>query len=298
MWRFMVVLAAVAVFNSLNVRADDNGRAKSDSGKTKSTSDSGKTKSTSGSGNTKSTDKQSLSKATNSKSPSKATRRKVAQANSAKSKSGSNTARGKSTSRNKSVTAREEALALKFVAEHHSELAALLRTLKPMDEAAYSKGIQDLHRASHRLTQIKQRDERAFELEVAKWRYHSRAQLVAARLRMNKSESHVKELRELLMKEFDAQVAILKHNRDRQLERLQRLEQQIDRIEKSREHSIQRQITQVLGRQKTAKTKASPNRDVKKQKPAKRPSNSSPSGVKAKPRAANATDGDKYERKK
>jgi hypothetical protein len=154
------------------------------------------------------------------------------------------------------ITAEREAAAMSFVKEHHAELAELLIHLKDSSPKEYERAIRDLSRASERLTQIRERDSQAYELELKVWQARSRAQLLNARLQMTEDEEIRKKLRETLTEEYDLRLLILTRDRDRLVERTKNLDEQIERLKQRRDDGIEAQYQQL--------TKAARKANVKK----------------------------------
>jgi len=143
------------------------------------------------------------------------------------------------------ITAEREAAAMAFVKEHHPELADIVNHLKESSPKEFERAMRDLSRASERLSQIRQRDEEAYELELKIWQARSRAQLLNARLQMSDDEDLRKQLRDALTEEYDLRLQILSRDRDRFAERVKSLDQQIDRLTRWRDEGIEGQYQQM-----------------------------------------------------
>jgi hypothetical protein len=145
------------------------------------------------------------------------------------------------------ITPEREAAALNFVQRNHAELADLLGYLKSSQPEEYERAIKEIFRVTERLAQIQERDPLQYELEVVAWTAQSRAQLLAARLKMGSSDELVKQLRDALGDQNDARLALLKHERQKVSDRLGKLDSDIARFESDREKVINRQL-QLLTR--------------------------------------------------
>lgn len=154
------------------------------------------------------------------------------------------------------VTAEREAAAMAFVQDHHAELAELLIHLKESSPKEYERAIRDLSRASERLTQIRERDSQAYELELKVWQARSRAQLLNARLQMTEDEEIRKKLRDALTEEYDLRLQMLTRDHDRFVEKAKNLDEQIERLKRRRSEGIESQLQQM--------TKAARKSPVKK----------------------------------
>jgi hypothetical protein len=144
--------------------------------------------------------------------------------------------------RTSEVTAEEEKEVVRFLREHHAELAGLLEHLQSSSPADYSKAIRDLWKARERLRQIEQRDRTRYELELGAWVVQSKIQLLVARLAMKDSDSLREELRSLLGQRIDLKLRLLLGERERQVERLRKLDEQVERYQSDRAEMIDKQF--------------------------------------------------------
>ena len=83
---------------------------------------------------------------------------------------------------------------------------------------------KDIFRTTERLATIQERDPLQYELEVAAWTAQSRVELLAAKLKMGLSDELIKQLREALQIAEQAKTALLKHERQRVADRLNKLD--------------------------------------------------------------------------
>ncbi len=140
------------------------------------------------------------------------------------------------------VTPEREAAVLNFVRRNHIELAELLAYLKSDQPQDYERAIKEIFRTTERLALIQERDGLQYELEVALWTGQSRVQLLAAKLKMGASDDLVKQLREALTRQNESRLALLKHERQKAADRLEKVEGDIVRMEADREKIIDRQL--------------------------------------------------------
>lgn len=154
------------------------------------------------------------------------------------------------------VGQREQA-ALEFVQEHHAELDGLLAYLRENRPREYQQAINELYRASEKLNLFRKRDPERYELELKAWQLHSRIQLLTARWMMERSEAIEDELRETLEAQHDLRVQIMHIERDDAKERLNKLNQQVRRMQQNRSQIIDRQLAAILrGSQNKRQVKA------------------------------------------
>ncbi len=140
------------------------------------------------------------------------------------------------------VTPEREAAAMTFVQQHHPELAALLVYLKDNRSSEYQKAVRDLFRISERLATTQERDFERYQLELDLWKSQSRSQLLAARLKMGDNPALREQLRASLGEQVDLQRAILQRDRDRLADRLEKLDEQIERLGSDRQQQIEKQL--------------------------------------------------------
>jgi hypothetical protein len=141
------------------------------------------------------------------------------------------------------LTPEREAAAISFVQRNHPELAELLSYLKSSQPDEYERAIRDIFRATERLALIQERDSLQYDLEVAAWTAQSRVQLLAAKLKMGASDELTRQLREALKTQNETRLALLKHERQKAADRVERLEKEIARFENDREQVINKQLS-------------------------------------------------------
>ncbi len=176
------------------------------------------------------------------------------------------------------LTLERESAAIKFVAEHHPELAELLAALKPTSPAQYAQAMHDLSRASERIELARSRDPRRFELELQLWKTQSRRDLVAVRLRMTRTAELEAQLRQLIQEHLDTQQALLRLERERVAERLRKIDEQLTR--ENRVEMVEQQFQQLVSRPRIGSKAASkapektPPKNLPKNLPKNTPKNS------------------------
>lgn len=148
---------------------------------------------------------------------------------------------------------------MEFLKQHHAELADLLQQLKTSNLRQYEKAMRELHRAKERLEVCRKRDPQRHALELHAWKLQSRAQLLAARLTMSDSSEKREELRKTLADHLAAQRELLERDRERLLERLQRIDGQLEKLRSDEPQIVDRHMKQLTGQ-------AAKNRSSGKQK--------------------------------
>ncbi|MCL4204432.1 MAG: hypothetical protein KJ000_18255 [Pirellulaceae bacterium] len=134
---------------------------------------------------------------------------------------------------------------LEFLNEHHPELVQVLSNLHSNSPHEYDRAIRDLARVRERLMQVKEGDPQRHELDLQAWVVQSRIHLVVARLAMSDSPALRDELRNLLSQQFDLKLRAMRHDRQRQAERLRKLDEQIDRLAGNADELITKQMASL-----------------------------------------------------
>ncbi len=153
------------------------------------------------------------------------------------------------------VTPQQEADVLQFLRQHHTELAELLGHLQVTRPADYSRAIRDIGHSRERLRQFEKGDRLRYELEVQSWVLESKIQLLVARLAMSDSESLREELRRLLADQFDLKLQLAKLERERMAERLQKLDEQVQRMSGNRADLLEREFQSLTRSSEKLKAK-------------------------------------------
>src|SRR5688500_6020942 len=135
------------------------------------------------------------------------------------------------------ITPERESAVVSFVERNHAELAELLAHLKTNQPKEYDRALRDLFRVTEKLAMVHERDSRQYDLELKSWKAQSRAQLLVARLKMTDPESGdveelKKQLRETLSEQMQARLEVMKLERERVTGRLEKLDEDISRLEK------------------------------------------------------------------
>jgi len=143
------------------------------------------------------------------------------------------------------LTPEREAAANTFVKQHHPSLALLLVELKKTNSREYQRAMRDLFRTSERLANMRDIDMERYDLEISLWKTQSRVQLLVARLRMSPAGSHDAlraELAAELKRQSEVRVAILKRERAKIVQRLNKVDEQINSYTSGRDDFVQKQL--------------------------------------------------------
>lgn len=146
---------------------------------------------------------------------------------------------------------RREQAALAFAKKHHPELEKLLRQLRGMDQKEYGKAIRELYRVSERLSLLEEKAPLFYEVQLDLWKASSSATLLAARLQLNPGNEDLRqELRAALDHKLATQKRVTKEELARARSRVDRLEQNLKRLEQDGPQMIDRQMRQLAPRKR------------------------------------------------
>jgi hypothetical protein len=109
-----------------------------------------------------------------------------------------------------------------------------------------------LYQASELLAAARLRDPERYKLDLEAWQLKSRVELLAARLTSSGNPSIEKELRGMVAKQVEVQLAQHYLERDRLRQRLEKVETLIHRLESDREKTIENRLRK-LSRVKSAR---------------------------------------------
>lgn len=171
--------------------------------------------------------------------------------------------------------AEREATALEFAREHHRELAELVEKLKDGDRKAYDKAVQELYRASERLTRIQDRTPRLYAAELKAWKIDSRIRLLQARMTMAEDTQLEDQLRQALTERAELRIERLKAERTQLQDALRKVDERLAEAEKARD--VEAQLKMI--KQKMAKNRPGQKRPAVT-RPNKPSSNTNPSTLK------------------
>lgn len=139
-----------------------------------------------------------------------------------------------------------EETALAFAKKHHPELEKLLRQLRGMDQKEYAKALRELYRVSERLSALESRAPHFYQVQLDLWKANSSATLLAARLQLNPGNEDLRqEFRAALERKLETQKRVNEEELARARERVERLEQNLERLERDGPQMIERQLRQL-----------------------------------------------------
>jgi len=181
------------------------------------------------------------------------------------------------------LSATQETAAVEFARANHPELADLLERLEASDRSSYEKAVRDIAATSERLAKLRETDPERHALVVRNWTLDSRARLLTARLTMSDDPELRGELKKLLRQRQDGRLALLKLDRNRTSARLEKLDSQIEDLERNRDAAIERDLAKVdravkaTARDRKPAERKKPKADPKKAAP-KKPTEDKPAG--------------------
>jgi hypothetical protein len=153
------------------------------------------------------------------------------------------------------VTERREESALDFARANHPELAELLERLRTGDRAAYDKAIREIAATNERLEKFRESDPERYELAVRNWTRDSRIRLLTARLTMSDDPELRAEIESLLRDRRQGKLDLLRLERRRLTGRLEKLDTQIDQLERGGAASVEQELARIDRTVKAAKNR-------------------------------------------
>jgi hypothetical protein len=125
-----------------------------------------------------------------------------------------------------------ETQALQLVETHLPELSEVLKRLQSKEPRHYDQAIRDLLKSARKLEQVKNRDERLYDIEVEVLKSQSAVNLLTAKLKVRDSQADRKSLREALKRLQEAQVTRAQYDVAIFQERLERTQDLLDAAKK------------------------------------------------------------------
>jgi hypothetical protein len=169
---------------------------------------------------------------------------------------------------------------MRFVRANHPELERLINSLRKQRPAEYQSALRYLDRSVTNLASYKQtQSEERYNQLLEDWKLKSRIMVLSAQLSITDTPARRKQLQQLITRQLDNRYRQLKSDAERFKNRLDRLNEEIARIEADRAEIVQRQMDSVIktsqrinaARARQAKQNQAAN---KKNEPANKPDSS------------------------
>ena len=135
-----------------------------------------------------------------------------------------------------------EKAAVDFVKQHHTELVEILKQLKEVSPREFEVAIRELAQTSEKLSRFKERDKQRYDIELKSWQARSRGELLAAQLQMDNTPKIREQFRKVLLQQTDLRVELMKLEESRLADRLEKIRQNIESLNKSRDKSADKRI--------------------------------------------------------
>jgi hypothetical protein len=161
-------------------------------------------------------------------------------------------------------TPERETAALEFVAKHHAELGRLLTRLKELNREDYERAVRELFATRERLAAVERTDERQYPWALELWQVESQIKLLAARhaYAAKPDPATEAELKQLLYRQVDLQRQIIEHNRDRALESIKGMNDNIKLLQDKRDEFVERRLQGLIRIPAAAAAQAAPQSAV------------------------------------
>ena len=136
---------------------------------------------------------------------------------------------------------------LSFVRENHPELEPLVLSLKDKLPLQYESAIRSIDKSVTQLQAIQSGgNQQRYSEALEYWKLNSRIQLLSAQLSLDDTPARRKQLKRLITKQFDVRQSQLVADRERTSERLERLNEAIEKAQVEREAEINQRLESVI----------------------------------------------------
>jgi len=139
-----------------------------------------------------------------------------------------------------------ESDAIAFVQEHHSELVALLQSLKSMRQKEYEMAIREIIRTKKRLESLAKRETDLHAMELEAWKLKSKIDLLMAKAIAQDTSFDKVALRDLLSQQVENQKKRWKHEQSTITKRQEQLAELLKRTEGHEEERVEQQLSANL----------------------------------------------------
>lgn len=139
-----------------------------------------------------------------------------------------------------------ESDAIAFVQEHHSELVALLQSLKSMRQKEYEMAIREIIRTKKRLDSLAKRETDLHAMELEAWKLKSKIDLLMAKAIAQDTSFDKVALRDLLSQQVENQKKRWKHEQSTITKRQEQLAELLKRTEGHEEERVEQQLSANL----------------------------------------------------
>ena len=136
--------------------------------------------------------------------------------------------------------------AIAFVQEHHSELVALLQSLKSMRQKEYEMAIREIIRTKKRLDSLAKRETDLHAMELEAWKLKSKIDLLMAKAIAQDTSFDKVALRDLLSQQVENQKKRWKHEQSTITKRQEQLAELLKRTEGHEEERVEQQLSANL----------------------------------------------------
>lgn len=139
----------------------------------------------------------------------------------------------------------ELTLTLEFAAEHHPELARLLKHLRQSRPQEFQRAARELHQQVLTLQKLRERNPVRYAHQLEVWKCDSQIRVLVAKWSRTRDESLELQIRGLLQQRRDAKLAQLQAEHARLTEQLQKVQDQIASHTEASDTGIEREWEQL-----------------------------------------------------
>lgn len=135
---------------------------------------------------------------------------------------------------------------LEFVKEHHPELVKLLQHLKKNRRGEFHEAMLDLDRSEQRISLFKDRNPQRYQIELNLWKTRSRIRMLVAQLSVEDNQRQQRQLKQEVSQFFKLRKQQLLSDKERTEERLNRINENIEKFDSEGDELIERQFQAYL----------------------------------------------------
>ena len=135
---------------------------------------------------------------------------------------------------------------LEFVKEHHPELVKLLQHLKKNRRGEFNEAMLDLDRSEQRISLFKDRNPQRYQIELNLWKTRSRIRMLVAQLSVEDNQRQQRQLKQEVSQFFKLRKQQLLSDKERTEERLNRINENIEKFDSEGDELIERQFQAYL----------------------------------------------------
>lgn len=150
------------------------------------------------------------------------------------------------------LSAEDRAAALRFVAEHHPELARLLMQLKNSRSVEFERAVRELVQQTQAIQRLQDKNPARYETQLKAWKLDSQIRVLMARWARTADAGLEQEIRGLIAERQRMKFSQLSADRQKLEEQLKRLDEQLATFSEAEDGRVTAEWEQLSRRAKAA----------------------------------------------